>query len=1385
MIRDLRRHSARGNPNGQHPYADRWRWLRRSYAQCNRVSHHVLGFCIKALILAYLLFCIVCLVLRYIVLPQIGNYKGDIEQTLGSALGRQVSIASIAGDWQGLRPSLQMQQVSIRDQQGNTALVLPQVNLTISWLPALVGQLRFYDLDIERPELELRRSADGKISVAGWWIDPNQNGDARGLNWLLGQRQVQIKNGVLHWTDEQRGAPPLTLSAVNFVMQNHWQQHKLSLTAEPPAGLAGPVDVRAQFSHRPFTDNVSDYRQWRGQIYADLPHTDLAAWKAYFDYPIVIEQGDGAVQAWLNFDNAKLADFTADLRLTNVRTQLRNDLQMLDLVSVSGRISAQELAQSGGPLQLAGLADSTAAEAGHQISLSNFTFETRGGLKLPPTTMTEKYVPASKGNAQQLQLTAQFLDLNVLANLIEHFPIPPAYTDMLKDFGPSGHLSNFSISLQGDYPKLEHYHIKGNFSNLSMHAQPARPAQKDDVALPAIPGFDNLSGSIDSNERVGAIQIASDNLTLQLGDYFSEPEMPFDRFDMQATWEIRQNNQLFVNLGHLDLAQQDMHAHFSGTHQITISNDRNQSLGLLDLTGTVNRFDTQTLNRYLPKDTPTDLHTWLSKGIEHGTLDDVGVRIKGNLDEFPFVKKGLLDQNIFFVSGKIIDGKINYLPGVTGKDNVSPLWPELDKINGKITFDRQAMTIDADSAETAGVVVSKTRAVIPDLTVAGTTLQIDGTAGGAAQDMLHYLSISPVLEWIGNFTEDSKATGAMKLKLKLDLPLTHLLDARVSGSLQLNGNDVQLIRDLPVLSQTAGRIDFNEHGLSLNGLHAGFLGGTVAVIGGTQKDGMIRIKADGQISADGLRRTYPQPEVRKLLGRLDGNTAFSAVIQVKNKLTDIWVDSTLQGMALHLPAPLGKTAADTQPVHFELDSLAGQSGSTVEQDEVKVTVGKVLNARYLLQKVSEHSARKVVSGGIGVNVPAPMPDSGLAAYLELNNLNLDELQNLMPEKATGDGNRPAESADAEFALAQYLALDEIAGRSAELTLLGKKLDQVVFGASRINGTWQANVDSRQITGYLTWSNADHGLGSATARLSSLIIPDSAASDVVDLLQNKTVHASIPGLDVIADSFELFGKKLGKLELVARNASTGTDGSNEWQIEKMILTNPDAELTAEGKWSTSGDAGRQGVPKSQTSLKYALTMSNAGKTLERLGYAQVISGGKGKLTGDVSWAGSPYSLDIPTLSGKIQLDLLSGQFLKVEPGAAKLLAVLNLQALPRRLLLDFRDVFSEGFVFDGITADAQIDKGVLNTDNLKMRSVSATVLLSGSADIGHETQNLHVVVVPEVNAGAASVVYGLAVNPVIGLGTFLAQLFLRQPLMKAFTFEYQITGSWKEPNVVKL
>ena len=1363
------------------PCVDRWRVVKSTYKHANSLSCYVITALVRLFVVMYFIFCLLVLVLRYAILPNIGVYKANFEHLLSTSLGRSVSIASIDASWHGLNPYLELQQVRIRDEHGMVALQLPRVNATLSWWSLPTLGLRLNNLEIIRPELDIHRAPDGKIAVAGWWLDPTQKGGASGADWLLLQREIKVTNGVVHWNDQLRNAPPLVLNGVSLVLQNHWRHHKFALSVTPPASLAGPLEIRADFTHPVFSHSVSDYSQWSGELYAYFSRTDLSGWKNYVDYPVEVQQGMGAVRAWFHFDRARAVDFTADLHLENVKTRLRNDLQMLDLSTVSGRISAQEL----------GTAPHSAASGfgayGHQLSLINFTFETNDGLHLPKTNFTEIYTPANRHQAEQLTVNGQFIDLQVLANLMVHVPLPLEYRKMLQEFAPEGQLSDFSVKLQGKYPELTHYNVDGKFSNLSMKPQAARQAQNGAVALPALPGFANLTGNIDANEAQGKVELNSTYLNVELPSYFSESPMRFERLSMQAEWAMKADNQVLLKLDKLDFTQQGMHANFSGTHLIPINPDKHKPLGILDLSGTISHFDIQKLDQYLPTVTPADLRYWLTKGLESGHVDDISVRIRGNLADFPFVKKGVFDQNIFNVTGKIVDGQINYTPGLMAKDGLLPFWPILKKIQGKIEFDRDSMDINATSAETEGIAIGKTHVRIAQLISTDPWLDIDGSAVASLQSMLGYVSVSPVIDMIEHFTDETKALGKAKLTLKLHLPLAHIIDAKVQGGLQLADNDVVLQRDLPLFSGMSGRLEFNERGVTIPGLNAQFLGGPVSVTGGSLRDGSIRIKAEGTMTAAGLRTTYPQPELRHLLERLDGGTPYTALIQVKNAQTEMSVDSTLQGLSLHLPAPLDKIAASSLPLHFDIKNLSVVGPIGVFQDELKLSIGAVANARYLRQKNSSTADWRVVRGGIGVNVPAPSPESGVALQLDVALLNVDELSHLLSTDTTATATATAATAkvllqnnlSSDFNLSQYIQPDTIGARASELTLVGKKLNHVVVGASRQYSSWQANVDSKEISGYVTWDNADHGLGHIRARLSSLVIPQSAEGDVAQLLQDKDLHSDIPGLDIIAEHVELFGTSLGMLELQAKNVSNKKTGNqNEWEVNKLTLTNPDSQLTANGKWSS-----QYGI--NATEFNYELQLVNAGKFLERFGYMHVLSGGKGMLSGTLHWTGLPYSLDIPSLTGQIQLDMQSGQFLKVEPGVAKLFAVLNLQALPRRLALDFRDVFSEGFAFDGITATAQIANGVAKTDNFKMRSVNATVLLSGTADIQAETQNLRVVVIPEINAGAASVVYALAVNPVIGLGTFLAQLFLRQPLMKAFTFEYQITGPWKEPTAVKL
>jgi uncharacterized protein YhdP len=196
------------------------------------------------------------------------------------------------------------------------------------------------------------------------------------------------------------------------------------------------------------------------------------------------------------------------------------------------------------------------------------------------------------------------------------------------------------------------------------------------------------------------------------------------------------------------------------------------------------------------------------------------------------------------------------------------------------------------------------------------------------------------------------------------------------------------------------------------------------------------------------------------------------------------------------------------------------------------------------------------------------------------------------------------------------------------------------------------------------------------------------------------------------------------------------------------------------------------------------LRDSGGLLARLGTPDAIRGGEGRLEGDVSWQGSPITLDYASMDGKMNLLVEKGQFLKTEPGAARLLGVLNLQALPRRLTLDFRDVFSEGFAFDFVRGDVRIEKGIASTNNLQMKGVVAGALIEGRADVVRETQDLKVVVVPEINAGTASL-YVATINPLVGLTSYLAQMVLSKPLVRAGTSEFHIDGTWSDPRVTKV
>ena len=451
-----------------------------------------------------------------------------------------------------------------------------------------------------------------------------------------------------------------------------------------------------------------------------------------------------------------------------------------------------------------------------------------------------------------------------------------------------------------------------------------------------------------------------------------------------------------------------------------------------------------------------------------------------------------------------------------------------------------------------------------------------------------------------------------------------------------------------------------------------------------------------------------------------------------------------------------------------------------------------------------------------------MPEQGVVASVSLEQidvgawmaqLNQGAGPGVKPvtETATAAARKPGAGEDQVLAEARDYLPKSWSVQAREIVYEGRKLNDFVARGAWDGPSWRANVEARELSGYFEFrQGASAGAGRLFARLARLNLDSTEAAQVETLLDSQP--QGIPALDIVVEDFELRGKKLGRVEIdaVNRGGDSGPLGESalarsaprEWRLNKLNILMPEATFTATGNWaavaaqapnpvaaSASGPAGSARVPAppprgQRTVMNFKLEVADSGDLLARLGMKDVVRKGKGRLEGQVAWLGTPVQMDYASLRGQFNLNFEAGQFLKADPGIAKLLSVLSLQTLPRRLALDFRDVFSEGFAFDFVRGDVSIEQGVATTNNVQMKGVSAAVLMEGRADLARETQDISVLIVPEIDAGTLSLV-ATVINPAIGIGSFLAQLFLRRPLIQANTQEFRIDGSWTDPRVTRV
>lgn len=1243
-------------------------------------------------------FAALLLALRFWVIPHIEDYRSDVVAALTRAVGEKVEIGSLSAGWDGWNPTLALTDLKVIDASGKAVLRLPKVSNSISWKSLFVLDLRLRSLDIERPQLQIRRDENGRLHMAGLTIDPNVHGDDTRLSdWLLRQRSVRVRDALILWQDDMRHAPQLVLDRVNFRLESKGSRHRFGLSGIPPEELAAPLDLRGEV----YGDSFKSWQQGSGKFYLRLDYAELAAWGEWIPLPLLVASGKGALRLWVDVDRARVTQLVADVEMRDLRTRLRPDLPELALEFVRGRIGWRN------------------ADSKLELFTRELAFRDREATVLAATDFSFR-LDQTHPEAPAGEMSVNQLALQPLSHLARYLPLEQSVRDQLARYAPQGALEQATLRWIGDIAHPSSYAFKAQA--LQVGVSPV-----DDM-----PGIANLTASVDATSERGSLQLASKNLMLTFPHIFEAP-LAFDSVQGSTSWRFDKEG-LKLKLDKLEFANTHAAGSASGEYRAQPGGP-----GWIDVSAQLTRADGSHVYEYLPITLSARVREWVHDAVRAGNVSEARFKLKGDLREFPFVndRGGTLQ-----VEAKVNEAVLDYAPG----------WPRLEHIRGDVRFHGTRVEITSEECDTLSVHVGKTSVIVPDML--HTRLLIQGEAYDQTKDFLAYIDASPVAGMIDRVTSGIQATGNGKLDLRLELPLAKLADTRVAGEYQFINDRIAFDEDMPELSQVSGKLLFTEKGVRSN-LAAGDVLGGPGNIQITSAGGIVHVSARGTSDLALLRKRYTTPVLRQLSGKTDWQLA----LDVRDGGTQWNFESALHGAVIDLPAPFTKPAASTLPL--KVIKTRNEQG----QDLLVATFGRVAQLQ-LLRKAAAKPGEKppidraVMSFG-DIRVDPDRPGLWLVGRLE--QLDMDQWLALKPFAGQSDGSLP---------LALPLGGGDL--QIANLTLLGKHYTNWRLSAGTHDHNWRVQVQSADVAGNFTWqaSSPAQPNGKLVARLTRLKIPrdvEAEGSSKNAPMGEAQASADWPALDVVSDTFVMKDKDLGKLELSAHPEEA------DWSIDRFALLNADGALHASGQW-------RSGLRGQSTHVDLAIDAKDAGAYLERFGYPHAIKGAPSTLKGRLTWQGAPQSIDYPSLSGQLKLESGKGQFTKLDPGLGKLLGVLSLQALPRRITLDFHDVFSEGFAFDEIIGDVKIASGVISTTNFRIAGPAARVELAGDANIAAETQNLRVKVLPSLSTGAA---LGAAiVNPLIGGAVYLGSKVLKDPIDQMFAYEYRISGTWSDPHVEK-
>ena len=1256
--------------------------------------------------------------------PLVPGYRDKVEQWASQAIDHPVQIRSMGAEWGWHGPEVALQDVRILTRDRKRVVVEAQgVHLGISLWSLLHGQLpRPNRVVLVEPRVEVERDAQGVYSVRG--LEGAQHGSTDWrvtLRETLGQSAtLVIEDGAVTFFDARR-AKPDAFSKLDLEIDNDADDHRVSGDVVLPAAFGKSLDFDVKVKG---DAGAPEQWTWRGHVQgAGLV---LPVWLSY----------------WPTYD-ARFLNGRADLEADAGGQGAAFDMAAVDLKAqdVTPAPEAFPTSKAGGFAQLQGkvLWSRTATGwtlTGHRVALR------RGPLPWPQSDFKLEYDHADEGDSWSGN--ASYLKLEDLTALAGWLPVFAGATDRLQTLSPSGDVSDASFKLQWHGAVLDTWSAKGTFLNLGLQAAEGRP------------GFGGMDGTLALDQTGGDVNLTARDTSVDFTPLFRGP-LHADSLDADIKL-VHDDKGWRVGTDSFSVSNADA----SAQGKASLSFPADGGAPMLDLDATAANANARNKSAYFPVGIMDKrVVAWLDSAIVAGEVPSGSVSIHGKTSDFPWDHGG----GVFDIRFRLLHGELDYSPG----------WPVLKDLDADVRFYDQGLEAHAHGGKVMGGDIIDATARFADLRTG--VLDVNGSVRGNASAGLSFLRDGPLKERFGPYLEGLTVSGEGDLALALTLPVEDLDKFSLKGAYRLR--DTRLVSDWDTaapVDQLNGTIDFSGAGFGTQDMTGRVLGDPVSV---RIYPGPGTHPRDTLFSAEGAAEAAPLAKALHVHDDMfAGRTTWTLEGRVPNNPApgagglNVKLNSDLKGLGVVLPAPLDKDADAAVPLSLVLRLATSRNLLFTG------VYGGAAQARLSFMHAKNAWAFDRGAVRIGAGAAALPPGPGLAVDGELSEFSWDNWASYFsggtggPSGASGSGG---ETLFPEFMRSADVELGRFTG-------FGQQFDKLHLTLTRAADHWQAVLDSASLAGAMTVPftiDTDHPLALDMERV-LLKTPTPAQTPAPAA---ATVGAAAPKPAAPFDP-----RRVPALDLKTRRFQyndLGLDG-----VSLKLVPQADGvaleDFKAAGAFTLSGDGTWSITPAGlqHSSLNVNIKSQDVAKSLQSMGYAAAITGDKGEISASLTWQDSPLGDVVSTLAGTMHAKLEDGQLVDVAPGAGRVFGLLSLNALPRRLLLNFSDVFAKGFGYDSIEGDFTVQAGDAYTQDLQVKAPAAKILIVGRIGLGK--RDFDEVVTVTASVGATLPVLGaIAGGPVVGAVTFLLSKLLQKPISAAGTTQYHLTGSWENPVLTKL